>query len=271
MPPRKRSRQTAFRLGMINAAGGRPLVPQKVYHRSVVAQQFGTSAGTTAGDHISFSIGSWNTPLNPANNTTWVVPVGISGVRHPSGHVDLLADKYDSYRVTKGHYHITIDWRGANRAQSQWYFMYKFDNDETTATPALPNTVATTEVMLDIMASSGWQWRRFSCLSAQEGYLPSGGIIDINVPNVVELTMKHNESTLSDLTVHDLNGLLADSTNVPNTEAFLHIIVLVDEKDGIAAAMNLNDIVMIIRLTQSVTVWQDQTSVELVDPGDDAP
>lgn len=187
MPPRKRSRMLAFRTGQINAAGGRPIDPRTIKHKAVVASQWVNSA-TTAGDHMTFRVNNFNTPLEMATTTTFALQSTISVGRHPSGHAELIQDGYDTYQVLSTHYEFTCNWMGAATEPFEDYiFAWKFDSDSQSTNPAFPATINTTEVWLDLQASPGWTWRRFSKHLAGRSSWPSGGVIKINVPSVYQL------------------------------------------------------------------------------------
>lgn len=187
MPPRKRSRQLAFRTGQINAAGGRPIDPRTIKHRSVVAAAWVTSA-TTAGDHMTFRVNNFNTPLEMANSLSFTTWSGVSDDRHPSGHAELTADGYDTYRVLSTHYRFSVNFMGTTSEPTEDYvFAYKFDASSQVAVPAMPATIATGEMWLDLQASPGWVWRRFSKGFGNNHPYKAGGVINIDVPNVYKL------------------------------------------------------------------------------------
>ncbi len=266
MPPRKRSRRLAFRTGNINAAGGKPIDPQVITHRSVVAAQFMTS-GTTSGDHGVFQINAWNTPLLMVSNTAWTVPVGISASRHPSGHVELLADGYNAFLVEKTHYRIDVAWLGGSLADSNWIFAYKFDNEAQSALPIFTAGATTTETWLDIQASPGWIWKRFGCTPTAQR--KSYGTINIDIPNVVQQIYAHERALNTQFTIDDLKGLVLDATTAPTVVGLLHVCAFAIKKDGVVDALAAFDIMMNVRCTQTVKVWKNQESEEIIDAGDD--
>ncbi len=149
--------------------------------------------------------------------------------------------------------------------------MWKFSNSNDVSTPTLVATVATTDSLMAIMMTEGWAWRRFSCITNNGGgYMPQGGVINVNVPDVVKLVQMHNEDTTDDFTEHDTSSVLSDSTVLPNAQVFLHVLALVTDKDGIPAALSANDIELMVRLKQNVMVWLQRDANLLIDEGDDA-
>ncbi len=264
---RKRSRQLAFRSGNINAAGGKPIDPSHFTHRSVVAAQFHNSA-VTAGDHMVFNIANFNTPLKFQSSTSYTVPVGISSDRHPSGHVELIQDGYNTYQVMKSHYRMDVSWRGSTNQTIDFIVGYKFDNDFQTASPVWTASVVTTENWLDLQASPGWVWNRYGCDA--QGTRKSWGVINIAIPSVPALVKKFKDMTTTQHTPNDYKGVIADSDAAPVSTCALHIVAFIIQKIGIPAALNAGEIMTSIRCTQSVRVWKNQVGAEFIDEGDDA-
>ncbi len=264
MPKRNR---LAFRTGDLNAAGGKPLNPSIKTYRCVTANIFGVTA-TTAGAHGVFIVNSYNTPTALASTVNWAQQSGVSGLRHPSGHTEVLADGYDTFLVLKSNYHIWVRWAGVSRTLNldEWVFAYKFDSNGQTAIPAFPVTLATTDTWLDIQQSPGWVWKRFtSDLTNNTTPLKSGGIFNINVPDVVRMGIKLNENTVAQFTMDDLQGAIADSAAVPAVVFALHFVVFLLDKDGDPEILVANDILMDVRCTQTIKMWKAQTSDEIVD------
>ncbi len=267
MPSRKRMR--SFRVGAINAAGGKPRDPESEVYKCVVASHVVSSA-VTAGDHCTLDVMNYNTPLNMVNTTTWGVSTGIAAGRHPSGHVDVLAHGYNTYLVLKSYYQIFLRWNGLPHDGVNWVFMYKFNTDATSNTPALTASLVTAEIWLDLQASEGWVWKRFSCNPA-DNWLPSSGMININVPDCVKLGIRLHASQVGSFTIDDLQGTVADSTAGPNNNIFLHLMWIRIPLDGVdhsAPAIVAGDVKMEIRCTQTVKLMKDQGLVELIDEGD---
>lgn len=256
-----------FRTGFINAAGGRPLTPQSKTYRCVVATQWGCS-GTTAGDHATINPCNYNTPLQKVSSTSWTVPTGISDTRHPSGHDHILADLYNTYLVKDAHLRIDIWFNGSNKVGNNFVIGYKFDSDSQSASPAFPATVATTEVWLDLQASPGWVWERFGCVI--DGDRKTHGVMNIRMNNLPALTIATQKNVATtQFTTDDLLGVIGDTANAPAVSTFLHIVMINLENDGIPAAMSANSVVLSMRMTQTVKVWQKQEATELIDEAHD--
>ncbi len=269
MPSRKRSRQIAFRTGQINAAGGRPIDPRTIKHRSVVASAWEPSA-TTAGDHMTFRVNNFNTPLEMATSTSFTNQSGISGVRHPSGHVELVQDGYDTYQVLSSHYRFYVQFAASTSEPDEDYvFAYKFDSDSQSAVPAFPATNATQEVWLDIQASPGWVWKRFSKHYGGGQLLKSGGIINVDVPNVYDLIRSFRTGVVTQAEYPaDYRGVLADSNAAPVAQCVLHICLFSINQQGAPRAHVTNDFFLTCRCTQTVLCNKLQDSTEIIDIGD---
>lgn len=271
MPPRKRSRQLAFRTGQINAAGGRPIDPRTIKHRTVVASQF-IASGTTAGDHMSFRINNFNTPLEMATTTTFANPTNISDDRHPSGHVELVQDAYDTYQVLQTHYRWHVMWCGSNTPTEDYIFAYKFDADAQSTNPAFPADVNTTEVWLDMQASPGWVWKRFTKATNGARELKMGGYINITVDNVYDLIRRLNTGRVQQFEYPaDYRGVLADSNAAPVAQAALHICIFSLGVNGIPSAHTADDFLISCRCTQTVLCNKLQDTTEIIDIGDVGP
>ncbi len=263
-------RMIKFRTGGINAAGGKPLIPASNSHVGVVATQWG-SAATTVGDHATISINNFNTPLAFVSTITWVTPTGISDVRHPSGHKTLVQDGYDTYLVRAQYYQIFCKWNGVNNINETWIVAYKFDTDAQASNPLHTDSVVNTETWLDLQASPGFVWRRFGCQS-DDPSIPLSGIINIDVPDVVDLSFKHHKSsaTTTDTSIDDFKGVLNDSSASPVLEVFLHILAFKTVKDGVNYRTPVaNEMTLEIRCTTEVDVWRKQANSEFMDIGDD--
>ncbi len=259
----------SFRTGAINAAGGKPLDPEKKTYRCVVATTL-ISSITTAGDHGVFSVGNYNTPVRLTSTTTFATPAGISTARHPTGHVHLIGDGYNTFLVKKSHYRIYCWWNGVDRPNENWIFGYKFDHNGQSADPAFVNDVTTVETWLDLQATRGWVWKRFSC-SQDNRSLPCSGIVNINIPDYVKLAIRMHANDTAQFTIDDLQGVIADSSATPALFVSLHIVAFkIAGGAGIAVATPvIGDIHLDIRNTLTVSVWKAQDADEIMDEGDD--
>ncbi len=271
MPPRKRSRrQLAFRTGQINAAGGKPIDPRTIKHRSVVASQF-IASGTTAGDHMTFIINNFNTPLKMATTTTFANPASLSNVRHPSGHVELVQDQYDTYQVLKVHYRWDVAYTGPNNLPEDWVFAYKFDGDSQTTNPAFPASGNTTEVWLDMQASPGWIWKRFSKATNGGRELKNGGVININVENTYDLIKSFKSGVVTQFEYPaDYRGVLEDSDVAPAAQAALHICLFSIATNGVPVAHETSDFHVACRCTMTTLCNKFMDTSEIIDIGDNA-
>ncbi len=262
----KRQRMTDFRVGDINAAGGPVRDERALIHRSVVATQFGSSA-TTAGDHGSFAINSWNHPLTLTGNTTFSLN-SISPNRHPSGHVQILADGYKAFQVLKTHYRFDILHGGAEHVGGEIIFAYKFSGAATTSgEPIFTAGLATTEVWLDMQASSGWVWTRIGT-TVGGNHRPSFAVVNVNIPNVTEMVRKIQLDSGNTLDDEDLKGAILDSVSSPGALAFLHFVAFIIKKDAAPAALAVNEIWINVRCTQTVRVTKQFPTADLIDEGD---
>ncbi len=201
------------------------------------------------------------------NTTTWAQPVGVSNSRHPTEHAGLIADGYDRALVRKTHYRINVNYFGSPVADQNFIIAYKFDIDSQSALPALVASVVTQEIWQDLQASRAWVWRRFAM--GQDNTMRSNGVINISVPNVPKHVIMANRRSAIQFTMNDLQSTIADDATGPTIQAFLHIMLLKVEKDGIPSAFVANDVVLSVRCTQTVTVYQRQNVEELIDEGDD--
>ncbi len=265
----KRSRTLAFRTGQINAAGGRPIDPRTIKHRSVVSSQWIAST-VTAGDHMTFRVNNFNVPLEMASTTTFANAGSLSNDRHPSGHVELVEDNYDTYQVLSSHYRWELDYMGGLDETEDIIFAWKFDGSSQSTNPAVPATAASTEVWHDIQASPGWTWRRFT--KNYNTPRPSGGVININIPSCYDLikSFKTGSTTQFEYPA-DYRGVLADSTAAPVAQCILHVCVFTIATDGIPAAHVVGEIMLSCRCTMTVLVNKFQDTSEIVDIGDDGP
>ena len=163
-----------------------------------------------------------------------------------------------------------VRWMGANRTEDEWVFAYKFDSISQSTVPAFPVTVATTETFLDMQASTGWVWERFTADTLNTTTpLKSGRIININVPDVPKLVVKLNANTVAQFTMDDLQGTIEDGTGAPTIGGFLHFCCFLLDKDGDPEILVASDIVLDVRCTQTVKTWKAQGSDEMIDGGDD--
>jgi len=265
----KRQRLTEFRTGGINAAGGVPVDPRVIKHRSVVAAQMGC-LGTSAGSHGAFSIGAWNTPVELITAASWNV-IGAVG-RHPSGHVEILADGYSTHKVMKSHYRFDITWHAAaDRVQDYGVFAYKFSADSSVSEPAFPATLATGEVWLDMQSTAGWVWDKFGTSGLLNGTprYPLAITVNVDIPNVSEIVWNMQTAALTSADKVQLKGNISDSSAVPPLEAFLHFVAFLVEKDGVPSTLTVNDIVVNVRCTQTVMCYKEVKSSDMIDEGDD--
>ncbi len=278
MPPRTRKRKRtskthllAFRTGGLGAGGSRHPNPDIIRYKAVVASKFLSSA-VSAGDHLSFNLGGYNTPLRMIGNVTWINPVGISDQRHPTGHVQAIEDGYNTALVKGIHYHIYYKWQGADSVENDFIIAYKFDTDSTASTPALTASVVTMEMWLDLQASPGWVWRRGSCngRTSAKG-LQSAGFFDINIPELQKLQFRMHKSSTSDLTIDSFKTIIGDNVSDTGVDTFLHIMWFRIPIDGITystPAIAADDFTLEIRCTLDCELYKQQGAEDLIDEGD---
>ncbi len=258
-----------FRTGEINAAGGKPIVEATKTYRCVTAARFGnnTTAGE-AGIHVSFGLGHYNTPLSFVNEVGTLVATGLSMDRHPSGHVQILQDQFNRALVIKSHFRIETVWHGADTDALDYVVAYKFSSSGAVTEPAFVDSVATTEVWLDMQATRGWVWKRYTANHNVNGW-PSRGVININIPDVIPLTYKLLSASTVDIERNDMQSTIADTTGSPTVEAFLHLCIFKLQSNSIPGVWAAtNQVVVDIRCTQTVRLSKVQGSAQMIDEGD---
>lgn len=255
-----------FRTGAINPAGGKPLTPLSKTYKCVTATQWLNSGGT-AGDHGVIIPCNYNVPLRLTSTQTFAVPIGISSNRHPSGHSHIVADGYNTYLVKDAHLRIDASFHGSN-SPDNWIMAYKFNTDGSAGLPNFTASVVTTEIWLDLQASSGWVWQRYGC--DRTGDRKTHGVTNIKMNNLPALTIASQANTSTAQFTHDdLMGVIESGTASPAVVTFLHIMIFRIKQSGIVTAFGTSDVMLSLRMTQNVKVWQKQNQEELIDNGAD--
>ncbi len=258
-----------FRSGNINAAGGKPIVEAYKSYKCVTAARFGNNnTAGEAGMHVAFELGNYNTPLTFAGESGTLVAVGLTMDRHPSGHVEVLARGYNRYRVMRSHFLIDVSYHGADQVARDYIVAYKFSTTSAVTEPAFPDSVATTEVWLDMQATRGWVWKRFG-MYRLAGARPSRGIIQIKINDLIPLTYTMLGAGTGDIEPNDLQGTIADSTAGPLVTLFLHLCIFKLDANSIPAVFTAtNNFSVDIRCTQTVRIEKVQDTDEMIDEGD---
>lgn len=259
-----------FRTGDKNAAGGRPFNPQTKTYKCVTADTWfsDNDGGNVCGSHIIFHIGNYNAPLGLVAEKAWTKAVGLAAYRHPSGHLEVVADKYTAYLVRSVLYDVRIQYTGATAYDLDWVFAYKFSDEADETEPAFPITVAATEVWLDMQASPGWVWFRQSC---NHDKLKDGCVLEtkISVDDVPKLTIAMNNADSSvAFTIDDLKGPVGDTAIAPTIDTRLHMVAFKLDRDGIPGVTIDKDFWLNIRCTQTVSLYKNINTTDMIDEGD---
>lgn len=217
---------------------------------------------------MAIAVNNFNTPVAFANNTTF----GLSGTatgRHPSGHVQLLVDGYDTYEVLRSEYQFDVEWQGADRAGAYGVFAYKFGSlSVTTSEPIFTAGAVTNETWLDMQQSAGWVWKKFGTVrNGDRKTFFSHKIVIPNVRKLVRAIAEPGDNLL--ITPGDFRGALVDSAAGPLSTAFLHVVAFIATKANAPTQLLINDIVIDLRCKQTVRVWKNIATAEMIDEGDD--
>lgn len=219
---------------------------------------------------MTFRVNNFNVPLEQASSTTFTTVGALSTSRHPSGHVELVQDAYDTYQVLDVHYRWEVKYCGPTSLSEDFIFAYKFDADSQSAVPAFPASDATFEVWCDIQASPGWVWKRFG-KNHSSATRPTWGVIEINVPSCFKLINEFNTGSKVQFEYPaDYRGTLEDGTGAPVAQCVLHICLFNISQNGSPEANAITDFLLECRCTQTVLCSKKQDSTEIIDIGDQA-
>ncbi len=253
---KRRSRVTAFRVGQINAAGGRPVTPHSRTVRTVTAGSL-LCTGTTAGDECAFNIIDWSAPADP-DVTTFSI-AGTSDNR-PSGHAEILADGYDRVKVLSSMYRFNVRFKGTEAAGKDFIFAYRFQQGSAAILTHTAGDI-TIDNFKDLRQSRGWVWKRMSATHSGGSVHPSATQFEVRIANPGKLAWKMNPTTGgSDFTRHDLTHAISANANSADIDYFLHILVLTI--DGIALVAG--DIQIDVDVFQKIRIWKtvDEFAIE---------
>lgn len=242
------NRRLQFRLGNINAAGGRPVTPHSRTLNSVTCSSLVCTA-VTCGDNMVFNIMDWSAPASPDGGTFTEVGTGNN---HPSGHVDVVADGFDRVKVLNALYRLNFRFKGDDNEAQDWIVAYRFSN---TSANILTHTAGTVGIdnWKDVRQSRGWVYKRFSATHSGGSIHPSSGVVSIRVANVGRLAYKMEATTSgTDFTRNDYTHNVADAAQSADINCFLHIEVFTI--DGVA--LSAGDIHVDVDVFMKVKLWK---------------
>ncbi len=243
------SRQIAFRVGRINAAGGRPVVTQSRTLKSVTCGQL-VCTGATCGDESTFAIGDWSAPADPETGGTFTL-AGTAN-NHPSGHVELVADGFDTVMVLSSMYRFNVRFVGDDNEGQDFVFAYRFSVNSTNILTHTAGAIGI-DNFKDMRQSRGWVWKRMSATHSGGSVHPSAQQFQVRIPNVKKLIKKFNDDDITDITYKDYRHVLTDAAATCAVNAFLHICVMTI--DGVA--LTAGDIHIDVDVFQKVRVWKN--------------
>ncbi len=217
---------------------------------------------------MAMSVGNFNTPVAFANNTTFALS-GTAAGRHPSGHIQLLQDGYDTYEVLRSEFKFDVQWQGADRTGAYAVFAYKFGSLAiTTSEPIFTAGAVTNETWLDMQASARWVWKKFG--TSADGDRKTFFTHTIVIPNVrrlVRAIAEPGDNLL--ISPGDFRAALGDDSVGPLSQAFLHVVAFIITKANAPTQLITNDIVIDLRCKQTVRLWKNIATAEMIDEGDD--
>lgn len=260
---RKRvDRQMQFRLGNINPAGGRPIIPNTKTYTSVCGGQYACS-GTTAGDTGALDLTNYNQPVQLITTSF----TGGDTERHGTGHVQLTADGFDRAVVLSAYYRFDIRFVGTSAVDKDFVFAYKF-NVSSSAAAVFTAGTTTVEVWNDMRATRGWVWKRFSGTESGGSIYPSQGTVIVKIKSVPKLVLNMNrldqdtDVTYPGDVMQRIDDLAA--TDTTSLRGFLHFCVFTIDGTVLTAA----DIVIDITSYKKTKVSRALTQAGMIDEGD---
>ena len=252
MPSRKTYRLNR-RLGLYGAAGGRRPTTNEVILKSKCPGTL-TVTGTTAGNSCSFQLNNYNDPMGTGGTFT-----GTTNF-HPENHEELLSLGYDRLLVLSATYRFDVAFRGTGQSGvDDFVVCYWFTRDADSYT--FTAGTVTTDFWRNIRANPGIFWRVMSGNHSGGSVYPSAAPIVVNVPSVVKISKRLNQSSTGDaITWQDFTTTLADNTDGPTTHsAYLNFAVF----NRYGASLTASDIQVDVTITQSTKFWKDQDAADM--------
>ncbi len=244
----RRNRLMNFRLGNINAAGGRPVTPHSRTVRTVTCSSLITTI-TTCGNESAFNIMDWSAPADPDAGT-----FTLQGTlnNHPSGHVEIVADGFDRVKVLNAMYRFNVRFAGGDDQTQDYVFAYKFS---TASAATFTHTAGTVGIdnWKDMRQTRGWVYKRLSGTHSGGSIHPSAARVIVRIANVPRFAHKMNKQSGTDQVPKDFEHVIQDAAVSADINCFLHVVVMSIE--GIAFAAG--DVQIDIDVFQKIRVWKN--------------
>ncbi len=258
------NRQMRFRIGQINAGGGRPINEASRTIKTVTAAQFGVSGTPACGNTMAFSLTQIGTPADPEVSS---FTIRGTAANHPSEWVEVVAAKFKVGRVLSSMYRFNVRFVGTDSALKDFVFAYKFGSESTAAiaTAEMALGTKTIDSWKDMRQSRGWVWKRFSAINAGGSMYPSQGVVEIKIPDVLNLAKRMFEtSTITEPLLEDLEMDIADAADSSVIQPRLHVVVMTI--DGVA--LTSQDIVMDLTVYQTIRISRHVLTADMIDEAD---